>query len=227
MGQKVNPIGFRLGGIFSWNSTWFASKENYKKYLQQDITIRKFLKKHLQESAVAKIDIARTAKALTITIHSGKPGFIIGRGGQGIDDLKKLIKKKFFASEKVNLDINVVEVKNPDLSSELILQNIAQALEKRVPFKKVLRQSLFKAERAGAKGIKIVLSGRLNGVDIARSEKVTSGKIPLHTLRANIDYTRGVANTIFGVIGIKVWVYHGEVFNTKSEEAKNLLQGKK
>lgn len=224
MGQKVNPISLRLGNIYTWNSRWFASKEKYKKYLQQDITIRKYIKNIFKDSAVSKIDIERSSQKMKINIYSAKPGFIIGRGGTGIEDLKKTLKKKFFASEKIDLEVNVLEVGNPNLNSQLIIHMIAQALEKRVPFRKAVKQVMMKIERAGAQGVKIIVSGRLNGVDIARSEKFISGKIPLHTLRANIDYSRGVANTTYGVIGIKVWIYKGEVFKSKEEEAKKLSQ---
>jgi small subunit ribosomal protein S3 len=226
MGQKVNPTGFRLGTIYSWNSKWFAKKDQYKKYLQQDLKMRKYLMKKFRESAVSKVGIERSSQKVVVTLHSAKPGFIIGRGGAGIDDLKKELKKKFFASEKVVLEVNVKEVSNPNLDAQLIVYMIADALEKRVPFRKAAKQALGKVERSGAQGVKIMVSGRLNGVDIARSEKFISGKIPLHTLRADIDYSRGVANTTYGVIGIKVWIYKGEVFNNKNEEAKSLSKKK-
>lgn len=226
MGQKVNPTGFRLGVIYSWNSRWFADKDTYKKYLQQDILIRKYVKKLYKDSAISKVDIERSSGTLRVTIHSAKPGFIIGRGGTGIEELKKNLKQKFFASEKITLEINVKEVTNPNADAQLVVSLIAQALEKRVPFRKAVKQVIGKVERTGVKGVKIMVSGRLNGVDIARSEKFISGKIPLHTLRADINYSRGVANTTYGVIGIKVWIYKGEVFKDKADKAKNYTKSK-
>ncbi len=226
MGQKVNPIGFRLGVINSWTSKWFARKDKYKKYLKEDILIRKFLLKELKDAGIGDIEIERSEQNLRITIHSAKPGVIIGRGGTGIEDLKKKLKKLFFASEKVDIELNVKEIKNPNLNAKLIVDLISYALEKRVPFRKAVKQAMSKVERAGAKGVKIIVAGRLNGVDIARAEKFISGKIPLHTLRADIDYSRGVANTTYGVIGIKVWIYKGDVFNDKNEQAKNFLISK-
>lgn len=226
MGQKVNPTGFRLGVIYSWNSRWFADKDTYKKYLQQDIRIRKYVKKLYKDSAISKVDIERSSGTLRVTIHSAKPGFIIGRGGTGIEELKKNLKQKFFASEKITLEINVKEVTNPNADAQLVVSLIAQALEKRVPFRKAVKQVIGKVERTGVKGVKIMVSGRLNGVDIARSEKFISGKIPLHTLRADINYSRGVANTTYGVIGIKVWIYKGEVFKDKADKAKNYTKSK-
>ena len=227
MGQKVNPTSFRLGNLYTWSSRWFANKHSYKKYLQQDIKIRTHLLAKLRESAVARVDIERSAALVRITIHSAKPGFIIGRGGTGIEDLKKELKKKFFASEKVELEVNIVEVSNPNTSAPLVAQLIAGALEKRVPFRKAMKQSIMKVERAGVEGIKITVSGRLNGVDIARAETLSSGKIPLHTLRADIDYARDTANTKYGAIGIKVWIYKGEVFKNKTDQAKENLKSYK
>lgn len=226
MGQKVNPTGFRLGVIYTWNSRWFAKKDTYKKYLREDIIIRKYIRKLFKDAAVAKVDIERSAGTLRITIHSAKPGFIIGRGGTGIEELRADLKKRFFSSEKISVEVNVKEVTNPNADAQLVVGLIAQALEKRVPFRKAAKQVLGKVERTGVKGVKILVSGRLNGVDIARAEKFISGKIPLHTLRADIDYSRGVANTTYGVIGIKVWIYKGEVFKDKSEKAKNYSKSK-
>lgn len=220
MGQKVNPTSFRLGNLYTWSSRWFADKSKYKKYLQQDIRLRKYLANKLKDSSVARIDIERSAALVRVTIHSAKPGIIIGRGGTGIEELKKEIKKTFFASEKVELEVNIIEINNPNLSAPLVAQLIASALEKRVPFRKAIKQSLMKVERAGAQGVKITVGGRLNGVDIARSETVSSGKIPLHTLRADIDFARDTANTTYGAIGIKVWIYKGEVFKDKTAQAK-------
>jgi len=220
MGKKVHPKGFRLNSIFTWDSKWFARKNDYKKYLQLDVELKVYLKKELKHAGIAKVSIEKTAASLTINIYAAKPGVLIGRAGAGIEEIKKKVKKKFFASEKVNLEINVLEVANQSLNSELVLQGIASELEKRVPFRRAMKQVINKVERAGAKGVKISVSGRLNGVEIARSETLLSGKIPLHTLRANIDYAEGVANTIYGVLGIKVWIYKGDLFTDAIDVVK-------
>lgn len=212
MGQKVNPKIFRTGEsqIYTWNSKWFAKKD-YVARLRQDVTIRDFVKKTLKDAAVAKIEIERTANAVTIVIHSAKPGLIIGRAGTGIEDLRKKIKDKFL-DKKSALNLNVQEVSSPSLASEVVLQGIIADIEKRVPFRRVMKQTISRVERAGAKGVKVVVSGRLDGAEIAREETLSWGKIPLHTLRADIDYASGPAFTIYGAVGIKVWIYKGEVF---------------
>lgn len=212
MGQKVHPKIFRTGQsqIYTWNSKWFAKKD-YVARLRQDVDIRDFLKKALKEAAVAKIEIERTANAVTVIIHSAKPGLIIGHAGTGIEDLRKKIKEKFL-DKKTALNLNVQEVQNPSTSAEVVLQSMIADIEKRIPFRRVLKQSIGRVERAGAKGVKVVASGRLDGAEIAREETLSWGKIPLHTLRADIDYAGGAAFTIYGAVGLKVWIYKGEVF---------------
>ncbi|MBU1146318.1 30S ribosomal protein S3 [Patescibacteria group bacterium] len=212
MGQKVHPKIFRTGQsqIYTWNSKWFAKKD-YVARLRQDVDIRDFLKKTLRDAAVAKVEIERTANAVTVIIHSAKPGLIIGHAGTGIEDLRKKIKEKFL-DKKVTFNLNVQEVQNPSTSAEIVLQTMISDIEKRIPFRRVLKQSLGRVERAGAKGVKVVASGRLDGAEIAREETLSWGKIPLHTLRADIDYAGGAAFTIYGAVGIKVWIYKGEVF---------------
>jgi len=212
MGQKVHPKIFRTGEsqIYTWNSKWF-SKKDYVARLRQDVDIRIFLKKALKEAAVAKIEIERTANAVTVIIHSAKPGLIIGHAGTGIEDLRKKIKDKFL-DKKATLNLNVQEVQNPSTSAEIVLQVMIADIEKRIPFRRVLKQAVGRVERAGAKGVKVVASGRLDGAEIAREETLSWGKIPLHTLRADIDYAGGAAFTIYGAVGIKVWIYKGEVF---------------
>lgn len=212
MGQKVHPKIFRTGQsqIYTWNSKWFAKKD-YALRLKQDILLRNFVKKALTEAAVAKIEIERTANAVTVVIHSAKPGLIIGHAGTGIEDLKKKIKEKFL-DKKTVLNLNVQEVQNPSLSAEIVLQTMAADIEKRIPFRRVMKQTISRVERGGAKGVRVVVSGRLDGAEIARDETLSLGKIPLHTLRADIDYASGAAFTIYGAIGIKVWIYRGEVF---------------
>lgn len=212
MGQKVHPKIFRTGQsqIYTWNSKWFAKKD-YVARLRQDVDIRNFLKKTLKEAAVAKIEIERTANAVTVIIHSAKPGLIIGHAGTGIEDLRKKIKEKFL-EKKTTLNLNVQEVQNPSTSAEVVLQSMIADIEKRIPFRRVLKQAIGRVERAGAKGVKVVASGRLDGAEIAREETLSWGSIPLHTLRADIDYAGGAAFTIYGAVGLKVWIYKGEVF---------------
>jgi small subunit ribosomal protein S3 len=217
MGQKVNPKGYRLGIIYTWNSKWFSNKRDYSARLKQDILIRKFLKDKLKESGIDSINTERSANSVTIIIKAAKPGIIIGRSGAGAEDLKKEIKRKFLDT-KTNLNLNILEVERPGLSAAVVLQGMIEDIEKRIPFRRVLKSTIGRVERAGAKGVKVRVSGRLNGAEIARTEVLFSGKIPLHTLRADIDYTRGTAHTIYGAIGIKIWIYKGEVFkeNQKS-----------
>ncbi|MDX9893132.1 MAG: 30S ribosomal protein S3 [Patescibacteria group bacterium] len=222
MGQKVHPKAFRLGELYSWDSKWF-SRQNYAKFLQEDLTIKKFLKRELKEASVARVEIERTPAATTIIIHSAKPGIIIGRGGQGVEDLKKKIKAKSLAP-KASLNINIQEVANPNICAELVLQSMIADIEKRMPFRRVMKQAIARVSKTDAKGIKVIISGRLNGAEIARSETLTTGSLPLHTLRADIDYARGVARTTYGAIGIKVWIYKGEVFKKdldKNQQTNN------
>lgn len=210
MGQKVNPIIFRIGNIHSWKSKWF-SKKDYGSYLKQDVLIRKYIRSKYSDASIASIEIERFSNSVTIIIHTSKPGFIIGRGGHGVEELKNLLKKKFVGNT-VGLNINIVEVADPNLNAELVAQNMITDIEKRLPYRRVLRQALARMERAGAKGARVMVSGRLNGAEIARSEMLSIGKLPLHTLRADIQYSRGTAHTMYGTIGIKVWIYKGEKF---------------
>lgn len=215
MGQKVNPKIFRIGQSESWRSKWFASKQ-YADFLKQDYLIRKFIKEKLKNCGIDKIEIERSTKKIDINVYTAKPGLIIGRGGSGIEDLKKEINSKFLNKEDF-LNINIYEVDNPSLSAEIVLQSMIADIEKRIPFRRVMKQNIDKVMRAGALGVKISMSGRLNGVEIAREENLHQGKMPLHTLRADIDYARGVAFTTYGVIGIKIWIYKGEIFNKDKE----------
>lgn len=222
MGQKVNPKSFRLGTTITWHSRWFA-KHDYAAKLRQDIEIRKFLQNELRESAVERIEIERSSNKITIIVFSGKPGVIIGRGGKGIEELKAKIQKKFF-SKKDNLSVSIQEVKDASLSAELVKQGVISDIERRIPFRRAMKQAIGRVERAGAKGVKVIVSGRLNGAEIARSEKAIWGSIPLHTIKANIDYSRGVARTTYGAIGVKVWIYKspevvGEAQTTRNTNA--------
>jgi len=211
MGQKVHPYGFRIPILRSWSSRWFAKKD-YADLLKEDISIREYLKNKLKKSSVSDIIIERSAETMNITIYTSKPGLVIGRGGGGIEDLSNDLKERFFASKKITLKISIQEVTKPALSAELVAQNMAEQLEKRIPFRRVLKTSLDQIMRAGAEGAKVSVAGRLNGADIARTEKLHQGKVPLHTLRADVDYATATAATTYGSIGIKVWIYKGEVF---------------
>lgn len=211
MGRKVNPRIFRIGVINEASSKWFAQK-NYHNFLKEDIQIRDYMRKKLREGGVARIEIERSSGTITIIVHTSRPGVVIGRGGGGIEDIKKAIKQKFLGNQKVSLNINIQEVNKPDVVAELILQGLISQVEKRLPFRRVMKRGIDQVMRAGAEGVKIVMAGRLNGVEIARTETLSEGKVPLHTLRADVDYSRGTAHTTYGTIGIKVWIYRGEIF---------------
>ncbi|HLC90096.1 MAG TPA: 30S ribosomal protein S3 [Patescibacteria group bacterium] len=215
MGQKVHPKIFRIGPLYGWDSKWF-SRRDFAKFLKQDIQIKKFLKKEMKDASVAQVEIERSPTTINIIIHSAKPGVIIGRGGQGIEEFKKKIKKQFLDA-KTSLNVNIKELSNPNLSAELVLQSIIADLEKRVPYRRVIKQAIGKVEKTEAKGVKVTISGRLNGAEIAREETLSSGRLPLHTLRADIDYSRGAAKTTYGAVGVKVWIYKGEIFKNKKE----------
>lgn len=210
MGRKINPKLFRLGLSESWNSRWYAGRD-YAETLRQDVTIRSFLKKKLKDASLENINIERSRGEIVINITAAKPGIIIGRGGSGIEDLKKEIVRKFMENT-TKIQVNVSEVPKPNLSAPVIVQSIAEDIEKRIPFRRVMKQNIEKVMKAGAQGVKIILNGRLNGVDIARTEKLVKGKVPVGTLRSDIGYSRGVARTTYGAIGVKVWIYKGEYF---------------
>jgi len=224
MGKKVNPKIMRMGITKTWPSVWFEKGDNYVKNVRQDILIRKQLIKEFKEAGVDKVEILRGLNRIDISIYTAKPGIIIGRGGNGVEDLKKRIHDKFlknFRMQEINL--NIKEANRPNLSAQILVQSMILDIEKRVPFRKVMKTTISKIERAGALGAKTVVAGRLNGAEIARSEKLVWGKVPLQTLRADIDYARGVANTTYGAIGIKVWVYKGEVFE-KEKAAGEVIE---
>ena len=208
MGRKVSPHSLRIGITRKWDSTWYADNRNFKKFLLQDFAIRKFLNEKLAEMHVSKIEIKRTAQKTEVIIHSGKPGLIIGRSGENIKKLNEELSKKF----EDRFEVTLQEIFKPDSNAQLIATDVAAQIEKRFPFRRVCKMMISKAKESGIEGIKIKVAGRLNGVDIARSETYTEGTVPLHTLRANIDYARAEANTTYGIIGIKVWTYHGLVF---------------
>ncbi len=206
MGQKIHPIGLRLGINRSWDSVWFDEK-NYADKLHEDIIIRNYLKSRLQTASVSKVEISRTPRKVVVTVHTARPGIVIGRGGSEVDKLKKDLKKLI----GYDVQVNVNEVKRPALSAELVGQNVTQQLEKKVNYRRAVKKTIQSTMSMGAEGIRVCVSGRLNGAEIARSETFREGRVPLHTLRANIDYALVEANTTYGLIGVKVWVYTGEI----------------
>jgi small subunit ribosomal protein S3 len=214
MAKKVNPKIFRIPYIKEWQSKWFADKHKFKHFLKQDLEIRKFLEERFKNCGIAEINIERLVNVLRITIHTAKPGLIIGRGGVDIENLKKILTDKFL-DDKLTLEVNVVEEKNPMLSADVVLESIIIDLEKRIPFRRVMKKAIKQVRNSRAKGVKVVLSGRLDGAEIARSEKLVWGNLPLQTLRADISYARGTAHTIYGSIGVKVWIYRGEKFQKR------------
>ncbi|HBL39426.1 TPA: 30S ribosomal protein S3 [Candidatus Uhrbacteria bacterium] len=218
MGSKVHPKSFRLSTIRSWDSIWFAKKEEFSNRLRDDERIRTFLFARLKEANVDRILIERSLQNVSVTIYSAKPGFIIGRAGVGIEELKKAMMKKLFPGRRIVINLNVKEISQPSLSAAIIGQQIATDIERRLPFRRSMKSAIDRVMKAGAEGVKISLSGRLNGAEIARREKLAQGKVPLHNLRADIDYARVTAHTIYGSIGVTVWINRGEIFTEKVEE---------
>ncbi len=225
MGQKVHPTGIRLGIATDWNSKWYANKGDFADYLNEDLKIREFIKKKLVQAAVSRIGIARPAKSIVITIHTARPGIIIGKKGEDIEKLRREVAEK--VGLHVNsVKINIEEIRKPELDATLVAESVAQQLERRVMFRRAMRRAVQNAMRLGAEGIKINVSGRLNGAEIARNEWYREGRVPLHTLRADIDYGFAEALTTYGILGIKVWIYKGEVFDLESKNASSRKQGK-
>ena len=214
MGQKMNPHGLRVGVIKDWDSKWYASKKDFADNLVEDVAIRKYIKKNLFAAGVSRIEIERTAKSIKANVYTAKPGIVLGKNGESVNKLRADIAKLF----KKDININVIEVKNVDTDAQLVAENIAGQLERRISYRKALKQSMAKATKAGAKGIKTAVSGRLGGAEIARSEFYKEGTVPLQTLRADIDYGFAEADTTYGKIGVKVWIYKGEVLPTKKVE---------
>ena len=217
MGQKINPIGLRLGINRGWDSTWFAKKKDFGKYLIEDFKIRNYIKKNIINSGVSEITIERSAKKCTVSIHTSRPGFVIGKKGSDIEKIKGKISN--LTSNEVVL--NIKEVKKPETNSYLVAENIAQQLVKRISYRRAMKRAMQSALRLGAKGIKVSLSGRLGGNEIARTEWLRDGSIPSHTLRADIDYAEAEALTTYGIIGIKVWIYKGEIFTKEFSQERN------
>ena len=217
MGQKVHPTGIRLGIAKDWNSTWFAEKGEYAEQLTSDLKVRDYLQKRLAQAAVSRIQIERPAKSARITIHTARPGIVIGKKGEDIERLRRDVSQLM----GVPTHITVAEIRKPELDAQLVAEGIAQQLERRIMFRRAMKRAVGNSMRLGALGIKVCVSGRLNGADIARSEWYREGRVPLHTLRADVDYGFFEAQTTYGVLGVKVWIYKGEVFNLYDSDGEN------
>tara|TARA_Y100000590_G_scaffold467946_1_gene648705 strand:+ start:1404 stop:2093 length:690 start_codon:yes stop_codon:yes gene_type:complete len=226
MGQKANPISLRLGINRSWESVWFAKKKDYSKFLIEDFNIRKYIKKNVVNSGVSQIIIERTSKKCIVSIHTSRPGFVIGKKGSDVDKIKKNLSK--ISSTEVSL--NIKEIKKPELNAYLVAENIAQQLVKRIAFRKTMKRAMQSALRLGAKGIRVCLAGRLAGNEIARTEWLREGSVPLHTFRADVDYAETEALTTYGLIGVKVWIYKGDILQKdnkiEKKEIKNVTTNK-
>ncbi len=223
MGQKVHPTGIRLGIVKDWTSRWYANSQNYPVYLLQDLMVREYIKKKLAHASVSRIQINRPSNNAQITVHTARPGIVIGKKGEDIDKLKLEVSKMM----NVPVKINVEEIRKPELDATLVAEGIAQQLEKRIMYRRAMKRAVTNTMRLGAEGIKINVAGRLNGAEIARGEWYREGRVPLHTLRADIDYGTAEANTTYGIIGIKVWIFKGEIFNTAAHNATNESKAKK
>jgi small subunit ribosomal protein S3 len=220
LGQKVHPGGLRVGVIRGWDSKWFGGKD-YATLLHEDIRIREFVRKRLGDAAISRVEIERVANRVNISIYTAKPGIVIGKGGTEVELLRQQLAK--LTDKKVHININ--EVKNPELDAYLVAENIAQQLERRVSFRRAMKQAMGRTLRSGAKGVKTMVSGRLGGADIARSESYNEGTVPLHTLRADIDYGTAEAHTTYGRIGVKVWIYRGEILPTRTQHPGETKEG--
>ncbi len=223
MGQKVHPIGIRLGIVKDWNSRWYANNQDYSLFLGQDLMVRQFLKEKLAHASVSKIQINRPANNAHITIHTARPGIVIGKKGEDIDVLRQQIAKMI----GVPVQLNVEEIRKPELDAQLVAEGVAQQLEKRIMYRRAMKRAVTNTMRLGAEGIKINVGGRLNGAEIARSEWYREGRVPLHTLRADIDYATAEAKTTYGIIGIKVWIFKGEVFDMDLQNTASSSDSKK
>ncbi len=217
MGQKVNPIGLRIGINRTWDSKWFAEK-NYANWLHEDITVRRFIKKELYTAGISRVMIERAPGKLKVTIHTARPGIVIGKGGAGVEDLKRKLEKMSASA----VFVNIVEVRKPETDAQLVAESIALQLEKRIAFRRAMKKAISQAIKFGVKGVKVNLGGRLGGAEMSRVERYHEGRVPLHTLRADIDYGYTQARTTYGVIGVKVWIYKGEIFEEKQSIRKML-----
>jgi small subunit ribosomal protein S3 len=223
MGQKVHPTGIRLGIVKDWTSRWYANSQNYPIFLLQDLKVREYIKKKLAHASVSRVQINRPANNANITVHTARPGIVIGKKGEDIDVLRQEISKMM----GVPVQLNVEEIRKPELDAYLVAESIAQQLEKRIMYRRAMKRAVTNTMRLGAEGIKITVAGRLNGVEIARTEWYREGRVPLHTLRADIDYGTAEAKTTYGIIGIKVWIFKGEVFDLDAHTASLNADSKK
>ena len=224
MGQKVNPVGIRLGITRDWTSKWYASTKNFPAFLYTDYLVREFLKKRLMEASISRIQIERAARKVNITIHTARPGIVIGKKGEDIEKLRGQVSK-MMKMPAVDVRINIAEIRKPELDAQLVADGIAQQLERRVMFRRAMKRAVTNTMRIGALGIKVRVSGRLNGAEIARTEVYREGRVPLHTFRADIDYGLSQAKTTYGVIGVKVWIFKGEVFQQQQEQPAAPAEG--
>ena len=207
MGQKTHPIGFRLGIIKQWNAKWYAGSKTYKDLVKEDVLIRRAIRGRLRDAAIARIEIERSTNQVTVTIHTAKPGVVIGKGGSKVEELRQLLGK----TTKKTVKVNIFEIRYPEADANLIAESIAQQLERRVSFRKALKQSVQRAMRSGAKGVRVMVAGRLGGSEMSRREWEREGRVPLHTIRADLDFGRAIAKTTYGTIGVKAWIYKGDV----------------
>ena len=226
MGQKVHPTGFRLGIATDWTSKWYADGKNYAKLLNSDLEIRKFLKERLAAASVSRIQIDRPARAAFIVIHTARPGIVIGKKGEDVEKLRKEIAFRMDLNVN-NVKINIEEIRKPEIDAQLVSESVTQQLERRIMFRRAMKRSVTNAMRLGALGVKINVAGRLNGAEIARSERYREGRVPLHTLRADIDYGFAEALTTYGIIGIKTWIFKGEVFDLESKNSQESADNKR
>jgi small subunit ribosomal protein S3 len=207
MGQKIHPRGLRLGIVSDWDAKWFADKKTFRDTLLEDVKVRNFVQDRLRNASVARLEIERAANRLRLTVHTAKPGMVIGRGGTGVEALRK----ELVELTKRQIAINIIEIKSPELDSQLVAENIAQALERRISARRAMKNAVMRAMRMGARGVRVLIGGRLSGAEMARRERSWQGSVPLHTLRADIDYGAAEARTTYGRIGVKVWIYKGEI----------------
>ncbi len=221
MGQKTHPQGFRLGFTKTWNAKWYANSKNYHGLLKEDVAIRTAIRSRLRDAAIARIDIERSTNQVTVTIHTAKPGVVIGKGGAKVEELRQVLGKTTGKAVKVN----IFEIRFPEVDANLIAENVAQQLERRVSFRKVLKQTVQRAMKSGAKGVRVAVAGRLGGAEMSRREWEREGRVPLHTLRADIEFGRAIAKTTYGTIGVKAWVYRGDIEPAPRQVAQNAPGG--
>jgi len=217
MGQKVHPVGFRLGFTKTWTAKWYAHRKTYRELLREDLEIRRMIRARLRDAAIARIDIERSTNQVTVTIQTAKPGVVIGKGGAKVEELRAVLGKTTGKAVKVN----IFEIRYPEVDAALIAENVAQQLERRVSFRKVLKQTVQRAMKSGAKGVRVAVAGRLGGAEMSRREWEREGRVPLHTLRADIEFGRAIAKTTYGTIGVKAWVYRGDVAPAPRAVAQN------